>query len=150
MNQPTDDEQLLAELRAALSDQDPVPGTVTAAARAAYAWRSIDAELAALCYDSLLDDKDLAGVRSAGDAARMLSFEADALSVEISIEGARIIGQLDPPQAGEIEVRHRGGLILVPADELGRFACDSIQHGPVSLRCLTSSATPVVTDWIVL
>ncbi|MEP7054749.1 MAG: hypothetical protein ABI912_05830, partial [Actinomycetota bacterium] len=119
-------------------------------ARAAYAWRTIDAELAALSYDSLLDDKELAGVRSAGDGARMLTFDSAELSVEIAVERGRLIGQLVPPQSGQVEVRYAGGSVTVSADDIGRFACDGVPRGPFSLRCVTSAATPIVTDWIVL
>jgi hypothetical protein len=151
MDKPSmDDEQLLAELRSALAGVDAVPESVSEAARAAYAWRTIDAELAALSYDSFLDDKELAGVRSGGEGARMLTFDSADLTVEIAVERGRIIGQLVPPQPGSVEVRHAGGSTTVQADEIGRFACDDVPRGPFSLRCATSSATAIVTDWIVL
>lgn len=144
-----DDEQLLVELRAALDGVDPVPESVSAAARDAFAWRTIDAELAALSYDSLLDDKELSGVRS-GSAARMLTFEADELTVEIEVERGRLIGQLVPPQPGDVEVRHSGGSLSVRADDLGRFVAEGVPRGPFSLRCRTVGAIAIVTDWIVL
>lgn len=151
MDQPTaDDAQLLNELRAALRDQDAVPAAVTEAAIAAFAWRTIDVELAALSYDSFLDDKELAGVRSAGGGARMLTFDAAGLTVEIEIDQGRVIGQLVPAQAGKVQVRHSGGSVTVQADDRGRFSCDGVPRGPFSLRCMTSNATPIVTDWIVL
>ncbi len=151
MDKPSmDDEQLLAELREALAGFDAVPESVSEAARAAYAWRTIDAELAALSYDSFLDDKELAGVRSGGESARMLTFESVDLTVEIAVERGRIIGQLVPPQTGSVEVRHASGSITVQADEIGRFSCDDVPRGPFSLRCETATATPIVTDWIVL
>jgi hypothetical protein len=147
---PHEDEQLLTELRSALVDVDPVPDGVTAAARDAFGWRTLDAELAALSYDSLLDDKVLAGVRSDGDAARLLTFESPALTVEVEVGSGRIIGQLVPPQAGEVEVRHAGGSMTVAADAVGRFVANGVPAGPVSLRCRTTDAAAVVTDWIVL
>lgn len=150
MDNPAGDDQLLAELRLALSGVDPVPTSVTAAAQAAYAWRTIDADLAALSYDSLLDDKELAGVRSGGDEPRMLTFDSDDSTVEIAVERGRIIGQLVPPRSGEVEVRQPGGSVTVQADEVGRFTCDGIGRGPVSLRCVTPGATPIITEWIVL
>lgn len=151
MDQPSgDDDQLLAEVRIALTGHDAVPATVSEAAKAAYSWRTIDAELAALSYDSFLDDKELAGVRSAAGEARMLTFDAGELTVEIAIERGRIIGQLVPPQAGEIQVRYAGGSTTVQADEMGIFTCDDVPRGPVSLRCTGVGAVPVVTDWIVL
>lgn len=145
-----DDEQLMGALRAALTGADVVPESVTEAARAAFGWRTIDADLAALSYDSFLEDKELAGVRSSSEGARMLTFDSADLTVEISVERGRIIGQLVPPQAGVVEVRHPGNSVTVHADEFGRFACDGVPRGPFSLRCVTSTATPIVTDWIVL
>ncbi|HZG93541.1 MAG TPA: hypothetical protein VEZ46_02410 [Mycobacteriales bacterium] len=147
---PHDDEQLLSELRSALVDHDPVPDDVVAAARDAFGWRTLDADLAALSYDSLLDERELAGVRSAGDAARLLTFESPVLTVEVEVGSGRIIGQLVPPQPGEVEVRHVGGSTTVPADAVGRFVANGVPAGPVSLRCRTTDATAVVTDWIVL
>jgi len=94
--------------------------------------------------------KELAGVRSGGDAARMLTFDSADMTVEIAVERGRIIGQLVPPQPGTVEVRYAGGSITIEADAIGRFACDAVPRGPFSLRCVGSSATPIVTDWIVL
>lgn len=151
MDHPTyDDEQLLTELRAALDGFDVVPESVRAAARDAFTWRTIDAELAALSYDSFMDDKELAGVRSGGDAVRMLTFEAEQLTVEVEVEHGRLIGQLVPPQGGQVEVRHSGGSMTVEADEVGRFVAEPVPRGPFSLRCHTETATAIVTDWIVL
>jgi hypothetical protein len=151
MNEPPyDDEQLLVALRAALDGSDPIPERVVVAARDAFAWRTIDAELAALSYDSLLDNKELAGVRSGSDSARMLTFESDQLTVEVEVEHGRLMGQLVPPQPGAVEVRHAGGSLTVQADEIGRFVAEPVARGPFSLRCRTSAATAIVTDWIVL
>ena len=43
-----DEGELLEELRSLIDRLDPVPDHVEAAARAAYSWRTIDTELAAL------------------------------------------------------------------------------------------------------
>ena len=151
MDQPADhDDQLLDQLRAALLNHDLVPDAVSAAARAAFAWRTIDAELAALAYDSFLDDKELAGVRSGAEGARRLTFESGSLTVEVDVEHGRIVGQLVPPQSGAVEVRHAAGSMTVQADGIGRFSCNDVPRGPVSLRCTTSNATAIVTDWLVL
>ena len=50
-----DDEQLLEGLRLSLADVRDVPPEFIAAARNAYAWRNVDAELAQLSYDSSRD-----------------------------------------------------------------------------------------------
>src|SRR4051794_41920885 len=71
-------EDLLAELRVAGLVVDPVPERVMFAAKASLSWRTIDAELAELTYDSALDDDRLSLVRGA-TAARMLTFSAGGL-----------------------------------------------------------------------
>lgn len=149
---PPEEEHLMAELRTA-GALDPIPTDAVAAARAAFLWRTIDAELAELTYDSLFEDKELAGVRGAADA-RCLTFTTEDLTVELEASaagpGRRLLGQLVPPQPGEVEVRHAGGTVTVPADELGRFSAD-VLPGPVSLRCRgTRSGGPVTTDWVVV
>ena len=54
----------------------PFP-SVLAAARGSFTWRTIDAELAELAYDSALDTERLTAVRSA-DTARLLTFPKGA------------------------------------------------------------------------
>lgn len=147
-----DEERLLAELRAA-GALDPVPADAVAAARSAFLWRTIDAELAELTYDSLFEEKELTGVRGAAEA-RSLTFATEDLTVELEAStvgaGRRLLGQLVPPQPGEVEVRHAGGTVTVTADELGRFSAD-VPPGPVSLRCRGSRAgANVTTDWVVV
>ena len=50
-----EDAQLLDELRRAASRFDPPPPAVVEAARSSFTWRTIDAELAALVFDSGVD-----------------------------------------------------------------------------------------------
>ena len=56
----------LQALRRIAGQIDPEPAPVTAGAMAAFSWRTVDAELATLTYDFLLDDNALAGIRSDG------------------------------------------------------------------------------------
>jgi len=141
------DEALLSALRAAVADAPPVPQSAVDAARAAYAWRDVDAELAllALAYDSCLED--CAVVRDAGGAAgRTLVFDGDGLSLEVELcEG--IEGQLIPPQPGRVElVDARGTLAQTRADQMGCFRLPLPDRGPVRLRCTTSWVSGT-TDW---
>lgn len=127
MNRPlhdADDETLLAELGVVLRDRSEPPPEVVEAAKALFAWRAIDAELAALTYDSLLDD--LPSLARAAAQPRILTFEADGLTVEVEVDagpsGRRLLGQLVPAQAAELELRHEGDQNLRgTADDLGRF-----------------------------
>lgn len=150
-----EDEELLQELRAAARRFDPPPDSVLEAARASLTWRTIDAELAALEFDSVVDLATTA-VRSS-EGPRLLTFAAPGLSIEVEVSpiGARrqLVGQLVPAQPARIDVRHAGGVTTVRADQLGRFGADAISAGPVSLRCHLGddpSSLPVVTEWIPL
>lgn len=145
---------IIGKLRGLAGQFDPEPREVAEAARASFTWRTIDAELAELAYDSLLDEAGLAVLRSA-EGPRLLTFEAPGLTVDVEVTalGAerRLVGQLVPPQAAELEVRHRGGVVSVQADDRGRFSAGGIAAGPASLVCrLPGGAAPVETDWIAL
>jgi hypothetical protein len=142
------DNELLTELRALAARLDPVPAEAIGAARSAIAWRTIDAELAHLTGDPA-SGKHLAGVRS-GRTPMLLTFEAPSLTVEVEVlETAavrRLLGQLVPPTAGEIQVRHVAGTVSVAVDEVGRFTVDDVAPGPVSILC-TAGPHVVQTDW---
>jgi hypothetical protein len=149
------DEALLEELRDAAHRFDPPPPAVLEAARASLTWRTIDAELAALEFDSAVDQA-AAAVRS-GEGPRLLTFSAPGLNIEVEVSplGPRrqLVGQLVPAQAARIDVRHAGGVTTVQADQLGRFGVDAVSAGPVSLRCHLATvppSPPVVTEWIPL
>jgi hypothetical protein len=143
-----EDDILIEELRAAVKRIDPVSPEMMAAARSSFMWRTIDAELAQLAHDSVLDEQP---VLTRGVAApALLTFEAPDLTVEVETitadAGWRLHGQLVPAQPGEIEIRHPAGITTVTADEMGRFAAAGPHRGPVSLRCRARDAT-VDTDW---
>jgi hypothetical protein len=153
-NGPTE-ERLFEELTALVRRADRVPAEVLAAARGSYTWRTIEAELAELTYDSLLDDDALANVRS-GAQPRQVTFETEELTIELEIGfatgGRRIVGQLVPTQVAEIEIRHPAGEQSVEADELGRFTAEVLTVGPVSFSCRlkTNGEKTITTDWIII
>ncbi len=62
-----DDEQLLGALREAMRAREEVPPGVVEAAKGAYAWHNIDAELAQLTYDSSRDESLLGQVMPPGE-----------------------------------------------------------------------------------
>jgi hypothetical protein len=146
-------EATFQRLRSLVLENDPVPAEVIASARASFALRSIDDELASLVYDSMTDGDLFAGVRSGTRAVRQLSFEAGELVLEMEVTGARyLVGQVVPPQVAVIELRHRGGTTNVETDELGCFHFRAVPEGPVSFRCCPArpAAPPVATSWITL
>jgi len=154
---PTEEEQLLAELRQLGRMLDPVPAEVVFAARGSLAWRRVDAELAELAFDSLVDgDLELAGVRSGDDSVRLVSFDGPDLTVEVEVAGLgahrRLVGQLVPPQAATIQLRSpsHGAGPYARADTLGRFTLDLAATGPASLRCSLASGRTIETGWVVI
>lgn len=156
--EPGSDEhdRLWRELRMVIAQADPIPPEVLQSARECFTWRTIDAELAVLTYDSALD-RTATGIVRGLDGPRLLSFEGRELGVELEVTAVgrrrRLVGQLVPPQPARVEVRHRDGLAVVEVDELGRFRTEELPAGPSSLRCRLTGPTgtaSVVTDWVTL
>ncbi len=146
-----DSAALLADLTAAIGDLDAAPPALVQAAKDSWAWRTIDAELAALVSDSV----DSGAVTRAGDEApRTLTFAAGSTAVvlEVSAVGRtrRLLGQIVRPRRTQVEVRTARGSQSVTTDELGRFRVDGIPSGPVSLICrfLDSAGRAIATSWV--
>jgi hypothetical protein len=145
------DDELEAKLRAIVGQLDPVPGLVDEGARAAFGWRTLDADLAELMRDSA-DELAEAGVRSGG-GARQLSFESPALGIELEIVATgprvrRVEGQLLPPTTATVTVERPDGepAVSVVADELGRFVLDGLRAGAVRLHVLLRGAQ-IAVPW---
>jgi hypothetical protein len=146
------DEQLLSRLAEALDIAEPLPDAVLEAAKATFTWRTIDAELAALVFDSATEE--LAGVRSS-EATRQMTFRTPGVEIElvvVSETSRRLVGQLVPPQAAEIELHHEEGTRTVQSDNLGRFAFQDIPVGSVRLTCRLAGDLEAViqTEWIII
>lgn len=140
------DDQLLAALGEATRHAGEPTATMAAAAEAAFSWRTIDAELAALTYDSLADEAVL--VRDAGATSRQLVFEGEGLGVELEHTPDGLVGQLVPPVAGTVTLLGPAGeLASVEADDLGLFRFEGPRRGPVRLRCVTGT-DDILTDWV--
>ena len=86
------DDELMAELAAAVGEAAAVSERRRTAARAAFTWRTVDAELAELLHDSALDAG--AAVRSGSDGPRMLSFRRAAVTLEVEIDGESVLGEV--------------------------------------------------------
>jgi hypothetical protein len=150
-----DQTNLLRHLYAALAEHDPVPTQVVVAAQASYIWRTIDEELAELAYDSA--EEEVVGMR-ATTFARLLSFETDALTLDLEIEedGERRVlrGQIAPATSGLITARSIAGDVTVErsatSDELGRFVIEDVAAGRMSLRCEVGGEVALVTAWLAI
>ena len=144
-----DDDELLAELGAAVRAEREVPPAVLDAGRAAFAWRDVDAELAALSYDGAL-----AGVRSTEREAqpaelRALTFVAADFTIEVEVTGDGLFGQLVPPSAGEVRLHVRDGAQrTAELDEVGWFAFKPTPTGMCRLHIRTEAGTSVLTEWM--
>jgi hypothetical protein len=145
---PDEDQRLVQELRAAVNRVGVPTARMIAAAQAAYSWRTVDAELAALTHDSLTDESTL--VRGGSAMPRTLAFESARVAVELEQTEDGLVGQLVPPATGEVTLLGPDGeLESASVDELGCFSFDRAPHGPVRLRCRTSSGV-MITEWISL
>jgi hypothetical protein len=146
------DDPLLAELAEAQGAARAVPESMRVAARAAFAWRTVDEELEllVLLHDSALvgDAGGTGDVRAApSDGPRELTFRGAALSVEIEV-GGDVMGQLVPPQPGRVTLAGTQQVFAeTEADELGCFRLPRPERGPVRLVCRTDDAA-VTTGWI--
>jgi hypothetical protein len=152
------DDELLAALGRALQQQEPVPDEVLAAAKATFSWRTIDAELAALTFDSVTDADALVGVRGSG-GPRALTFEYGDLVVEVEVSehGARrsLIGHVAPVPLEWVEVQQAGGTDAArhEADAHGRFQIPDLVAGPFRLLCRFRPGAPwpvMHTEWVTI
>lgn len=140
-----DEESMLADLNAARSVT--VPDAVLRDARAAFGRRQVGGRTATLAYDSVLDDQPEMRAVGAEDR-RMLSFEADAVSVEVEVSAGRLTGQLVPPAVAEVELLGPDGeLARTRTDEVGCFVLDRPPPGPVRFRL---PGLDMVTEWVLL
>ncbi|MGH8823300.1 MAG: hypothetical protein ACRDVN_02335 [Jiangellaceae bacterium] len=149
------DRELLALLRGVLEETDPVPAPLVEAAKAGFTWRTVDAELAELTADSVLDG---AAVRAA-EAPRLLTFTAGVLSVVVEVATSsrlgdvarRLMGQIVGPHPDEVEVHHADGSMTVRADPYGRFRAAPVPPGPISFTIrFAATRRQVVTSWVTI
>ncbi|HEU4422027.1 MAG TPA: hypothetical protein VFR67_05730 [Pilimelia sp.] len=145
-----DDDELMRDVRQALRPE-PIDERILDAARAAFAWRTVDAELELIriLYDSQLEEA--VGVRGRPPSIpRTLVFQDDDLGVEIEISDAGIEGQLIPPGPGEVSLQTAEGTpATTTADEVGCFAFPTPSRGPIRLECSLGTRR-FTTQWITI
>jgi len=144
-----DDETLFA-VRRAIRSRQAVPPEFVAAAKNAFAWHDIDAELAQLTYDSS-QASALAPTRAEAASIRALTFTSPRLTIELEVTEDSLLGQIVPAQAATIEVQNRGGpRTSAMSDEIGCFSVQPVPRGPFRLRCQAAGDVDVLTGWITL
>ncbi|UUW90696.1 hypothetical protein ABFU82_18595 [Nocardioides sp. WV_118_6] len=147
------DDQLLALLGRALADGAAVPQRRRDAARAAFTWRAVDAELAALLHDSALDAGAAVRSSDAGAAGpRTLSFEQAGLTLELEhdLAGGELLGEVvgEPGAVVRLE-RTDAAPVAVRADVSGFFRVEGVTLGP--LRVVVERDDRVLTTpWVTL
>ena len=126
MNESTPEEQaILDDLALALRAKDDVDPRHREAAQAAFTWRTIDEDLMELTYDSL---ETASTVRSAGvDEPRTVSFSSSIGSLELEIDGHRIMGHVLP-----------GGTVTVV---MTNVVGERLSRPATRMACSSSSAT---------
>jgi hypothetical protein len=143
----TDDLHLLNELSDAVRAAE-LAGTVAEHGKGAYAWRSIDQDLALLSFDSLVEP-DRAW-RAESSQARVLIFTTTPLSLELEVMADHVAGQIVPPGPGQVLVETPEGIAFqVEADDIGFFDFAGMPRGRVRLHCETPTGR-LVTDWVFL
>ncbi|WP_107057495.1 hypothetical protein [Streptomyces sp. NRRL S-646] len=133
------------ELRRAAAILDPVPAGLRQIAVEAFALHDLDARIAELTFDSVVD---AIPVRGATDVPRMLTFHVGGVTVDVELTAQGLMGQVLPPQSAGIEVLSgpQAGSPLT-TDDMGRFTYDEPPAGPFALRLRTGEGV-LVTDWV--
>jgi hypothetical protein len=142
-----DDDRLLTTLEEALTTARRVPPEFVDVGKAVHPGANLDAELAALIYDS---ERELAHTRTDTATIRALSFASPTVTIELEVQSDGLLGQIVPPGPAHIEVRILDGeTTQVVTDELGCFVVRPCPRGPLRLRCRReSAAVDVVTVWV--
>ena len=139
------DAQLLARISDAFDhDLDPIPVRLTAAAIDAYGWRTVDAEIAELLFDSA--DADLVGVRGTSTERRSFRFGADDFVLRVHLTAATLIVMVEPPLSVGCRVASDDGVADHRTDELGELVVDAPEL-PFRVEVDLPGGT-IVTPWI--
>jgi hypothetical protein len=147
----TDDEELMRLLAESLAADMTMSPRAAEAARAAYDWVRIEAELAELAelvFDSA-DEPELAGVRGAAAAVRQVTYQSGELTVECEVGTEGLVGEVLPPGPARVRLRVPGAAERdLEVDERGRFAERWPPAGPFSLRVARPGRPEVATPWL--
>jgi hypothetical protein len=144
---PLDDDELFDLARSVSAGAAP-PAEVMAAARAAFELSTLDAELAALIYDSLTNEHLLAGTRATSDGPRVLVFRTGEATLEVEFADGRVLGQIDPPAGGPVSLESpQGRLGQAEVDEFGCFLITGDFAGLIRLRLHNGAEATLVTEW---
>lgn len=146
-----DETELLGALKRAIAARRAVPQEFVEAAKDAFAWYNIDAELAQLTYDSIRGFEYAPPTRAEGATIRALTFTSARLTIELEVTEDSLLGQVVPAQAATIAVQAEGATdTAIETDDIGCFSIGPIPVGPFRLHCQASAGVEVLTGWITL
>ena len=141
-----DDDGLMRDLDEAM--HGAVSQRAREAARAAFAWRTVDEELMRLSHDSFLADEVL--VRGTADSARVLGFEGAEFSLEVELDAGNVMGQVVPARSCRVAVLTPSGeLGSAVTDDTGFFTLTATVEGPIRFT-VTCDEEVQSTDWLTL
>jgi hypothetical protein len=151
---PNANQSLLVWLGDVALAVDGPPDLVYEMGRGAFAWRTVDSELALLTADSQLESSMVRGGRD----DRLLSFAAGALTIEVQVSVRRgrrvVLGQVSaqpPVSAGTLSLdTMSGGAPPAQLDSIGRFELAGVPSGPVRFRFEAPGVGSATTVWVEL
>jgi hypothetical protein len=138
-NQLSDDE-LLRLVSEMLDDHEPLPLGAVEFASQAFIWRDVNTELAQLLHDSA---RELVEVRATA-TARLLTFQARDVTLDIEHDPDGVRGAVDPPAEYRVQMRNGGRTDEVVTDSAGMFQFDSRIEGSVQFAVLDARGTCVL------
>lgn len=147
----SDDDRFLAAVRQAHAAERAVPEEFVAAGKAIFVWQDIDAELAALTYDSAVDEAGAATRGAEHATLRALIFATPELTIELEVGHEALLGQVVPARPGTACTHLvTGDVVTSVIDESGCFVFRPAPAQAFRLQCRPSGGGNVVTDWIAL
>lgn len=157
MSTPSRDDELMALLAEAEAARALVTPEARAAARGAFAWRTIEEELMELTFDSAHGEEVL--VRDTATDVRVIGFQGTSFSLEVERDGDDLVGQVVRTGAGtpedlgapcRIDLLTRAGEHgSVAVDESGFFTLRLEGEPPWRLRVDLAGRTES-TGWLAL
>ena len=142
------DDELLTRVGIHFAADDPIPPSVTRAARAAIEMRSLDADLAALLTDSF-DEAALSAVRGTAEL-RLLGFRAGecTIDVELSTDGddRQLLVQVLPSGEYSVTVERPSATTQMVTDANGMASFLGLPPGPLRILIQRPSGD-IRTEW---
>jgi hypothetical protein len=141
------DDALMRELGAALREAQ-AEESIVRVGQAAFAWRTVDAELEIIGLDADSVPAGAGRVRGGQSRSpRTLIFRGERVSIEVEIDEAGLVGQLTPSGPGQVTlITVDGPQATALTDEVGGFTLPPPAPGPMRLEC-TFGADHFLTEW---